>query len=49
LPLPPGVEATAGQAQLTSQPGHRVATCQLIDHPNISEEAALWKSTRPPA
>jgi hypothetical protein len=49
LPLPPGVEATASQAQLTSQPGHRVTTCQLIDHPNISEEAALWQSTLPPA
>lgn len=49
LPMPPGVEATAGQAQLTSQPGHRVTTGQLIDHPNISEEAALWQSTLPPA
>jgi hypothetical protein len=31
LPLPPGVEATAGHTQLPAQPGHRVATWELID------------------
>ena len=31
LPLPPGVETTAGNAQLPAQPGHRVLNGQLID------------------
>ncbi len=33
LPLPPGVETTAGHAQLPAQPGHRVGTYELIDQP----------------
>ena len=31
LPLPPGIEDTAGHAQLLAQPGNRVMTCELID------------------
>ncbi len=30
-PLPPGIKVAAGQAQLLAQPGHRVATCELIN------------------
>ncbi len=33
LPLPPGVEAAAGHAQLPAQPGHRKAVRQLADQP----------------
>ena len=31
LPLPPGVEATAGHAQLPAQPGNGVLICQLLN------------------
>ena len=31
LPLPPGVKAATGHAQLPAQPGHRVAACELVD------------------
>jgi len=31
LPLPPGVEATAGHAKLPAQPGVRVLVGQLVD------------------
>ena len=31
LPLPPDIETTASHAQLPAQPGHRMATCELID------------------
>ncbi len=49
LPLPPGVETTAGHAQLPAQPGHRVTTCELIDQRNLSAAAAPWQSVLPPA
>jgi len=31
LPLPPGVEATSGHAQLPAQPGNRVFLSQQVD------------------